>query len=69
LLSHIDLGSFLMIIARRFVLVIRPDYYVLDSGDSYSHFLSDVDQAVRLLFSDILELILLPMRLHLALSL
>jgi hypothetical protein len=35
--------------------------YVIDSGDSYSRLSSDVDQTIRLLFSGILVLVLLPM--------
>jgi hypothetical protein len=35
--------------------------YVLDNGDSYTRFSSDVDQAVRSLFSRILVLVLSPM--------
>jgi hypothetical protein len=35
--------------------------YVLDNGDSCSRFSNDVDQAVRLLFPDIIVLVLLPM--------
>jgi hypothetical protein len=38
-----------------------PDCYGLDNGDSYFRFPSDVDQAVRLLISSILVLVLLPM--------
>ena len=40
---------------------IYPGCYVLDNGDSYSRFASDVDQAVRLLLTGILVLVLLPM--------
>ena len=40
---------------------IYPVCYVLDNGDSYSRFASDVDQAVRLLLTGILVLVLLPM--------
>jgi hypothetical protein len=36
-------------------------YYVLDNGDSYSQFPSNVDQVVWFIFSEILVLILLPM--------
>jgi hypothetical protein len=38
-----------------------PGCYVLDNGDSYSRFPSDVDQVVRLFRPDILVLVLLPM--------
>jgi hypothetical protein len=40
---------------------IYSDCYVLDNGDSYSWLSNDVDQAVRLLFPDILVLVLLSM--------
>jgi hypothetical protein len=40
---------------------IYPGCYVLDIDDSYSRLSNDVDQYVRLLFPDILELVLLPM--------
>jgi hypothetical protein len=40
---------------------IYPDCYIFDNGDSYSQLSNDVDQAVRLLFSGILVLILLMM--------
>jgi hypothetical protein len=38
-----------------------PGCYVLDNGDSYSRFPSDVDQVVWLFRPDILVLVLLPM--------
>jgi hypothetical protein len=38
-----------------------PSCYVLDNGDSYSRFPSDIDQVVRLFCPDMLVLVLLPM--------
>ena len=40
---------------------ICPGCYVLDNGDPYSWFSSDVNRAVRLLLTGILVLVLLPM--------
>jgi hypothetical protein len=40
---------------------ICPSRYILENGDSYSRFSNDVDQAVRLIFLDILVLVLLSM--------
>jgi hypothetical protein len=40
---------------------ICPGCYVLDNGDSYFWFPNNIDEAVWLLFSDILVLVLLPM--------
>jgi hypothetical protein len=40
---------------------ICPDYYVLDSGDSYSQLPDNVDQAVRLVFPNIFVLVHLSM--------
>ena len=61
LLRQIYLGFFLLVAARRFVLAIFVPCYVLDNGDSYSRFAKDIDQAVRLLLTGILVLVLLPM--------
>jgi hypothetical protein len=50
-----------MVAARMFGLAIFfSDCYVLDNGDSYSRLSNDVDQVIRLLFPDILVLVLLP---------
>jgi hypothetical protein len=38
-----------------------PGCYILDNGDSYSQFPSDVDQVVQLFRPDMLVLVLLPM--------
>jgi hypothetical protein len=38
-----------------------PGNYVLDIGDSYSRLFSDIDKVDRLLFADILVLVLLSM--------
>jgi hypothetical protein len=40
---------------------IYPSCYVLNNGDSYSRPASDVDQAVRFVFPEILVVVLLPM--------
>jgi hypothetical protein len=40
---------------------ICPDCYVFDNGDSYSRLSSDVDKAIRFLFTRILVLVLLLM--------
>jgi hypothetical protein len=60
LLRWIDFRYFLMVNARRAVLVFFcPSCYVIDNGDSYSRLRSDVDQAIRLFFPAIWVFILL----------
>jgi hypothetical protein len=50
-----------LVVARKFFLaIIYPGCYVLDNGDSYSRLASDIGQAVRFVFPEILVLILLP---------
>jgi hypothetical protein len=44
-----------------YIYKICPDYYVHDNGDFYSRLPSGINQAVRLLFADILRLVLLGM--------
>jgi hypothetical protein len=64
MLYRVDLGYFLLFVARMFVLAIFVFQllvcYVLDNSDSYSRLSNDVDHAIWLLFPIILVLVLLP---------
>jgi hypothetical protein len=66
LLQQIDLGSFLMVVARSILLAIfiPAGCYVLDNGDSCSQLPIDVDQVDRLFLPGILVLVLLPMVIY-----
>ena len=67
LLRQTDFGYFCSVATSRTVLAIFVNIcsgcYVLDKCDSYPRLSSDVDQAVRLFFLEVLVLVLLPMLL------
>jgi hypothetical protein len=56
-IRHIGFVSFLTVV-RSLLTIFCPICYIIDNGDSYSRLPSDV---VRLFFSSILVLVLLPM--------